>query len=147
MTGIQVQWLVPGGPAPAAALGTPGATWPQQLFAAGLIADPTIESATAHLLDGWQVVSADTLAVSGQMLSVDTTGGPVVITLPEGGGFVALRDNAGTWAMHNVTVNGGGSLIGGSPTYVLDTTGYRVDFSQVVGAWRYALSYNYGANS
>ena len=144
MTEITVRWLVPPGPAPAAVLGVPGATWPQQLYAAGLIAEPTVEAANAYLISGWQTVSVDTVATPGQLLSVDTTASPVNITLPAGGGPVALRDNGGTWATNNVIVHGNGATIQGGATFVLDATGYRIDFNLAAGVWRYALSYQYG---
>ena len=145
MTDIQVRWLVPPGPAPAAVLGTPGATWPQQLYAAGLIPAPTIGAATEYLLDGWVHVTADTVAAAGQLLSVDTTAGPVTITLPAAGGLVAIRDHAGTWDTNPVYVEGNGLPIEGCAFFVLDEFGWRIDFMSVAGEWRYSKTYVHGS--
>lgn len=144
MNGIQLRWLTSPAPAAAAQFGTPGATWPQQLHAAGLIPAPTIDAAAAWLVDGWQVITDDTEAVAGQLLSVDTTGGPVKVTLPAGGGFVGLRDNAGTWSANPVTVDGNGLLIAGAPTFLLNAANFRVDFTVGAGTWRFHLTYLYG---
>lgn len=145
MTDIIVRWLVPPGPAAAATLGRPGPTWPQQLYAAGLIAAPTNQAAAAFLAAGWVTVNADMIATSGQLLSIDTTAGAVNITLPAGGGFVAMRDASGTWGTHNVIVHGNGALIAGDPTMTLDVSGFRVDFNEIAGAWRFTPSFLIGA--
>ncbi|KUR81000.1 hypothetical protein AQZ49_01585 [Novosphingobium sp. FSW06-99] len=128
-------------------MGTPGATWPQQLYAAGLISAPTVDAAAAYMVAGWQVVTESMTAVSGQLLSVDTTAGPVTITLPAGGGIVSLRDNAGTWVTNHVTVEGNGPLIVGSAAFTLDITGYRFDFNEVGGVWRWQMTFLYGSVS
>ena len=64
--------------------------------------------------DQWQVVSTPTLAASKDALMVDTSGGPVTVTLPatpSANDFVKFSDYAGTWDVNNLTIARNGSLI------------------------------------
>ncbi|EGD58388.1 hypothetical protein Y88_0443 [Novosphingobium nitrogenifigens DSM 19370] len=103
-----------------------------------------IASSVASAALEWTVISADHLATAGESLSVDTSSGPVTVTLPADGGAISLRDNAGTWDVHPVTVAGNGVLISGAPTLACDIAGYQIDFAQVAGGWRYVLTFLYG---
>lgn len=72
MSDILVRWLVPSGPAQTVALGTPGATWPQQLYAAGLIPEPTIAAAETYMAG--DVAATQAAAASAQIQAEEAAG-------------------------------------------------------------------------
>jgi hypothetical protein len=92
----------------------------------------------------WKTITADQAAVTGDRLSVDTSAASRTITLPAGGGMVTLRDHAGTWDSHPVTVLGNGRTIDGATSIALDLVGFEIALASVGGAWRYTLNFMYG---
>ena len=116
-------------------LTNPTATWPlpgdlvtQAALAtalASLVTQNALTAALAGLSSGGGVVdyelkSADFAAVAGRAYSVDTTAGPVAVTLPTapvGGSPIAFADARGTWNSHAVTFSSGGKIEGQMISY------------------------------
>jgi hypothetical protein len=88
--------------------------------------------------------TANYTAQSGQVILADTSAGSWTLTLPATGGRVVVRDSAGAWSTHLLTINGNGANIAGSPTFLADASGFEIVFNLIGGAWRYALTYLYG---
>ena len=79
----------------------------------------------------WQIVTSNFTAEIGGRYQVDTTDGPVSMTLPEamvaGDEIPAIQDAKLTWATHPLTLipatNGLGSVINGGSTYTAPVNG------------------------
>ena len=87
------------------------------------------------------VKTADFAAVALQRYAIDTTAGPITVTLPSNpsaGAFIPFADARGTWAANPVTFTGGmiegqmGGYVDATPgaslvaLYIDETTGWRI---------------------
>jgi uncharacterized protein involved in propanediol utilization len=75
---------------------------------------------------GWKAISATHFAKAGEKLSVNSSGGPILITLPLNPNQfdeIVLADHYNSWGTNNVTILRSGSLIENlADDLVLNTT-------------------------
>jgi hypothetical protein len=75
---------------------------------------------------GWQAITSAHPAKAGEKLSVNSSGGPILITLPESPAQfeeIVFADHFNSWGTNNVTVSRNGSFIENVPQdLILDTT-------------------------
>lgn len=95
-------------------------------------------------LKGWQMITANRVAITGDRLICDSAAGGFTVTLPAGGGEVWVRDKAGSFGVHAVTVDGNGRTIGGDATMACDAGGFEVRFTSVGTTWTYQIHFTYG---
>jgi hypothetical protein len=75
-----------------------------------------LQATVAELLDSWTVVSTTGTAVVNTRYLADTSAGAFTLTLPAtpvAGEFVAVADQAGSFATNNLTIARNGNNIGG----------------------------------
>lgn len=102
-----------------------GAITPTSVNASGTIAGSNFSGSSSGTNTGDQNVpnpiikTVNYTALPNDMIIVDTTSGPITITLPAVpvfGNVIKFIDGAGTWNTNNLTVNGNGANILGSAT-------------------------------
>lgn len=104
---------------------TLGAITPTTIVASGTIGASNFSGSSSGTNTGDQNVAnpiiktANYLALPNDLIIVDTTSGPITITLPASPTFgqqVKFVDGSGTWATNNLTINGNGANILGNAT-------------------------------
>ena len=88
------------------------------------------------------VTSSTAITPDDEYIVVDSSGGPITITLPvvssgnDGLGFI-IKDCAGQASVNNITINGNGKNIDGSGTYVMniDYQGIQIIYSNDANTW------------
>lgn len=95
-------------------------------------------------LKGWQTITTNRAAITGDRLICDSSAAGFTVTLPAGGGEVWVRDKAGSFGVHAVTVDGNGRTIGDDATMACDAGGFEVRFTSVGATWTYQIHYTYG---
>jgi len=90
----------------------------------------------------WQIASADFNAAKGEGWFVDTSGGPVIVTLPGSaqiGDTVRIIDKAGTFDTNNVTINRNGHNIMGlaqNLTLGIENAGIGLVYADATAGWK-----------
>lgn len=81
----------------------------------------------------WEVITASQIAVAGRGYLIDTTGGPVTLTLPPGmaeNEVVGVKDLKGNFSTNNATVARNGSNIQGlAEDFVCDVDNMACSFT------------------
>jgi hypothetical protein len=155
MNPLVLRWSAPsqGTGSFAAVVGARGQSAAEQAYAAGLIPAPTDEAFAALLAsyatrtDVGQTITADHVAVSGDILTVDARIASVAVTLPAAGGKATIRMPEAL-VTQLVTISGNGRTIDGAASMTsADWAGYEIDFVSSAATWTYAAQYIYGGDA
>jgi hypothetical protein len=102
-------------------------------FCTKTISSPSVPSTLAWdngvkwiVAQGWLSISSQHYAKNGEKLSINSSGGPILIVLPEAPAQfneIVFADHFNSWGTNNVTVSRNGSFIENVPQdLILDTT-------------------------
>ncbi len=95
----------------------------------------------------WREVVGATTAVDRDRLICNSAGAAFTIMLPPDGGEVWVRDKAGSFGQHAVTLAGNGRTFDGDASLICDAAGHELRLTSVGDAWTYQLNFIYGSDA